>query len=119
MSESTSRVLSEVQAGDGLSLSGVGRTIPGHRGKPTMNPRSVLRWVRDGTITPSGRRVKLEACRVGNRWLTSNSAVARYVQALTDDSEPAATPAVQPTRTDSARRRAAENAAAKLIARGA
>jgi hypothetical protein len=43
----------------------------------------VLRWVQQGIPGPDGRRIKLEAVRVGGRWLTSEEALARWAERLT------------------------------------
>ncbi len=75
-------VLDEILSGDALTLSAVAQLIPAHRGGGRMSPSTVWRWVVQGTRA-AGRMVKLEAARVGNRWLTSRSAVTRYMTALT------------------------------------
>jgi hypothetical protein len=114
------QVLTEIQGGDGLSLSAAGRMFPAHRGEGTINPSTVFRWVTQGTKTADGRVVKLEAVRVPGRWLTSRSALARFVQALTAGADPAAAAALQPTtRTQTARRKSSERAARELERRGA
>lgn len=121
VSEPVSQVLAEIQAGEGLSLSAAGRLFPGHRGGKSVDPSTVFRWVTRGTRTTGGALVKLEAVRVGVRWLTSRGAVARFVTALTAASDPA--PAADRTpvtsRRPSATRRASEKAAAALKAMGA
>lgn len=76
-------VLTEIQAGDGLGLPAAGRLFPGHRDNQSVCGPTVFRWVTRGTKTPDGRIVKLEAVRVGSRWVTSRAAVARYVAAIT------------------------------------
>jgi len=110
------QVLAEIQVGDGLTLSAAGRLFPAHRGVGTVNPSTTFRWVKKGSRTPDGRLVKLEACRVGSRWLTSRGAIARFVAALTDAANPLPLP---PIRTPAARTKAAEQAEAKLREMGA
>lgn len=110
-------VLTEIQSGEGLSLSAAGRLFPGHRGGATVDPSTVFRWVTRGT-TVRGRAVKLEAVRAGARWLTSRGAVARFVAALTDAAVPASDTPVPTSRTPSARSRAAEAAGRELRRRG-
>jgi hypothetical protein len=112
------QVLAEIQAGDGLSLSAAGRMFPGHRGGASVDPSTVFRWVTKGTRTTAAQAVKLEAVRVGGRWLTSRAAVARFVSALTTAADPAAT-FTPPTRTAATRSRQSERAAAKLREMGA
>jgi hypothetical protein len=114
--ETVPQVLAEIHAGDGLSLSAAGRLFPGHRGGTSVDPSTVFRWVTRGTRTPGGVFVKLEAVRVGVRWLTSRGAVARFVAALTAASGPA--PVAPPVPVPPLNRRA-EKAAAALKAMGA
>ncbi|QDU20661.1 DUF1580 domain-containing protein [Urbifossiella limnaea] len=108
-------VLTEIRAGGGMSLSGVGRQFPGHRGGPAVDPSTVFRWATKG-LNLAGRTVKLEAVRVGHRWLTSSQAVARFVAALTPVDPPPAPAPIAPT-TDPARR--AKAAIKTLIDQGA
>ena len=112
-------VLAEIRSGGGLSLSSAGRLFPGHRGGKHVDPSTTFRWVTRGLRTPAGRVVKLDAVRVGGRWLTSNPAVARFVAALTGDATPAVESPTPPTRTPDARSRAAAKAAAILDSMGA
>jgi hypothetical protein len=71
----------------------------------------VLRWVLDGARGPSGERVRLEAARLGGRWLTSLEALRRFSERLTPSvggDDPAA------PRSPARRRRASEQAAKEL-----
>jgi hypothetical protein len=119
VSEAVPQLLAEIQAGEGLSLSAAGRLFPGHRGGKSVDPSTVFRWVTKGTRTPGGRPVKLEAVRVGGRWLTSRGAVTRFVAALTAASDPTPSSTAPASRSPAVRRRAAEKAAAALKAMGA
>ena len=116
-----SQILTEIQSGGGLSLSAAGRLFPGHRGNKAVDPSTVFRWVTRGLPSPDGQVVRLEAVRVGGRWLTSRGAVARFVAALTPAPDtPPAGPACPPrTRSSAARRKASERAAAELERMGA
>jgi hypothetical protein len=116
ISDAVPQVLVEIQSGDGLSLSAAGRLFPGHRGGAAVDPSTVFRWVTKGAKAVGGRVMKLEAVRVGGRWLTSRAALTRYIAALTPSADPTPPP---PTRPASARRRASEQAAARLAAAGA
>lgn len=111
-------VLSEIRAGGGQTLSAAGHQFPGHRRNGTVDPSTVFRWVTKGMRTQDGRVVRLEAVRVGGRWLTSGGAVARFVQALTDAAHPSSIPAA-PARSSNAREKANAAAVAALAARGA
>jgi hypothetical protein len=98
-----------------LSLSQAARALPSSRGGRPVTLSCVLRWVLDGVRLPSGEVVRLEALRIGGRWLTSQEAIQRFAERLTPrlDGEPAPTP-----RTPAARRRASERAARELEAAG-
>ena len=62
--------------------------------------------------------VKLEAVRVGGRWLTSRGAVARFVQALTDAATLAPT-SPELSRSEAASLRAGERSGEELDRMGA
>jgi hypothetical protein len=80
---------------------------PAPRGKRT-HISTILRWIMHGAKAPDGTRVRLEAVRLGGRWLTSREALQRFVQALTprvDGADPE--PEV---RTPARRQKASEHA---------
>lgn len=83
---------------------------PGRGGRPT-HPSTIWRWVFKGCRAPDGRRVRLEAVRVGAHWVTSREAIRRFSDALTPrlDDEPVPSP-----RTSTTRQRASQRAAARL-----
>ena len=60
------------------------RSLPPLREGKAMHPATITRWITEGL---SG--VKLEAIRVGNRWLTSAEALQRFAEALTEARETA------------------------------
>jgi hypothetical protein len=112
-------VLAEIQSGQGLNLSAAGRLFPAHRGVGTVGPSTVFRWLTKGARATGGQLVKLEAVRVGGRWLTSRGAVARFVQALTSASTPVPGTPAPPPRSSAARQKASERAGRELEKRGA
>jgi hypothetical protein len=86
-------------------------TPPGRNGKKT-HLSTILRWVLRGAKAPDGSRVRLEAVRLGGRWVTSREALQRFAERLTPrvgDEVPA--PA---SRSHTRRRRESERAAADL-----
>jgi hypothetical protein len=94
-----------------ISLTQAARLLPpGRRGRP-VSLSCVLRWVLTGATGPSGERVRLEAVRLGGRWLTSREALQRFAERLTPrlDGDPAPVP-----RTPGRRGRASERAAEAL-----
>jgi len=98
-----------------ISLTEACRSLPaGRRGRP-IHLSCILRWITQGSTAPDGRRVRLEAVRLGGRWITSREALTRFVEALTPqfDDEPAPAP-----RSPTARQRASAHAARELQAAG-
>ena len=94
-----------------LSLPQAARRLPpGRRDRP-VSLSCVLRWVLEGAPGPDGQRVRLEAQRVGGRWLTSVEALARFAAALTP---PLSDKPVSSTRTPTQRKRASARAGKKL-----
>ena len=97
-----------------ISLSQAATRFPGHRGAERLHPATMTRWILKGVRSVDGRRVKLEAVRLGCRWLTSEPALQRFADALS-----APPPDSAPTRTPIARQKASERADAELRAMGA
>lgn len=96
-----------------LSLADAAKFLPaGRRGRP-VSISCLLRWIVVGVRTPSGK-VRLEAIRVGSRWLTSSEALERFADRLTPrfDDAPAR------PRTTAKRRRASERAERELAQNG-
>jgi hypothetical protein len=77
-----STVQAEVLAGEGLSLSAAARLLPPMRNGRPVNPATLWRWARDGSVAPGGRRVFLEVARLGRGWVTTRSALRRYLDAM-------------------------------------
>lgn len=72
----------------------------GKNGRP-IHPLTIIRWIRCGV-----RGIKLEAVRLGHRWVTSTEALERFTERLT---EPQKNPA-QEIRPPAARQRELERA---------
>jgi len=106
-------VITEIMAGKGLTLPAAARGLPAHRGTASsVNAATVFRWVVSGIKLPDGSRLKLEAARVGGRWLTSQAALTRFIErhtAALDD-----TPQAPASRTPGQRNRAADRASREL-----
>lgn len=89
------------------------RMLPSGRGGRPIAPQTLARWASTGTKGPDGQRRRLQAWRLGGRWVTSREAIERFMLALTpgsDDDTPEPTPR--------ARRRDREHAARVLDAAG-
>jgi hypothetical protein len=93
-----------------LSLAAATRLLPpGRQGRP-VSLSCILRWVLTGAKSLSGEMVRLEAVRLGGRWLTSVEALQRFAERLTPTFH--ASPPMY--HTPARRRRASEKAAAEL-----
>jgi hypothetical protein len=80
---------------------------PGRSGRKT-HLSTLLRWITKGAKGPDGEVVRLEAVRLGGRWMTSRGALQRFAERLTPSPEGADSPTVQ---TPAAKRRAAKQEA--------
>ncbi len=99
-----------------LTLTQACKLLPGSRGADRRNPATLTRHILRGCRGINGKIVKLEAVRDSFRWLTSEAALVRFSNALSeaaDDAEIDATP------SPSSNLRDAEAAGRKLIAMGA
>ena len=66
-----------------ISFGQAAKLVPPYRGtKPNANPSTLFRWAYTGVKLPNGERLKLEAIRLGNRWLTSKEALQRFSDTL-------------------------------------
>ena len=83
---------------------------PARSGKRT-HLSTLLRWILVGAKAPDGTLVRLEAVRLGGRWVTSAQALQRFAERLTPRADITPRPAL---RTESRRRRASERAGADL-----
>jgi hypothetical protein len=94
-----------------IPLAAAAAFVPPARGGRKTHLSTLLRWVLTGTRGPAGERIRLEAVRLGNRWMTSREAIQRFSDRLTPqlDTPPPPTP-----RTPARRRRDAERAGEKL-----
>ena len=109
MCEST--ISAEVLAGTGLSLAKAARHIPPFRNNKPTSPSTIYRWIAVGVTLANGMRLRLEAIRLGGRWLTSTQAIERFILAQTPKFDE--TPIPSP-RTTTQRAKAAERAGRQL-----
>ena len=94
-----------------ISLSQAARLLPPGRGGRPVTLGCILRWILNGAKGPDGIRVRLEAARVGGRWLTSKEALNRFADRLTPRLDGTPVPA---SRTPGRRQRAADRAGRAL-----
>jgi hypothetical protein len=95
-----------------LPLAAAARLVPAGRGGKKTHLSTLVRWITQGVRLPDGKVVRLEAVRLGSRWVTSREALQRFAEALTPQLDGQASEAA--TRAPSARQRASERAAAEL-----
>jgi hypothetical protein len=94
-----------------LPLAAAAKLVPPGRNGKCTHLSTLLRWITRGAKGPTGEVVRLEAVRLGARWLTSREALQRFAERLTPrlDASPAPAP-----RTPRQRARAAAKAGAEL-----
>jgi hypothetical protein len=106
----------DVMSKTAMGLVEAAKRLPlGRRGKPATLS-CILRWVLDGVKGPDGVKVKLEAVRLGGRWITDENSIRRFSERLTPviDDPPAPTP-----QTAKRKKRNAERAGEVLSTMGA
>jgi hypothetical protein len=98
-----------------IPLADGAKIVPPARSGKRTHFSTLLRWVLKGAKAPDGTLVKLEALRVGGRWMTSPQAIQHFALALTPrlDGNDRPTP-----RTPGQRRRDDERAATELERKG-
>jgi hypothetical protein len=87
MSESNTEPTQLLNGEKLIGLAEVVKSLPGYRDNEEVHPSTVSRWITQGAKGKDGQKVKLEAARVGNRWLTSHEALARFSIALSGTTE--------------------------------
>lgn len=94
-----------------LALADAAAIIPPARNGRKTHISTILRWILQGAKAPDGRRVRLEAARIGGRWFTSREALERFSERLTPTAD---FPTSAMPRTPTARQRASERAGREL-----
>ena len=97
-----------------LTLHDAAQLLPSNRAGKRVSFATVWRWVLRGVRACDGQLVRLEAARVGGRWLTSREALERFAAALTSPIDAGGAP----IRTPTARNRDNRAAKEKLEKRG-
>jgi hypothetical protein len=95
-----------------IPLEAACRIVPPARGGKKTHLSTLLRWITKGAKGPGGETVRLEAVRLGGRWMTSREALQRFAEALTPAASGATTSLLP--RTPRQRRAAAERAGREL-----
>jgi hypothetical protein len=106
------QLLSEIEAGQGETLSCAAQRMPrSRRGRP-VTLSCVLRWVTEGVNDSAGTRIKLEAARLAGKWVTTPGAIRRFIAAQTPKIDSRTAPI--PRRTPHQRKSGAEPAEKQL-----
>jgi hypothetical protein len=95
-----------------ITLAQAAARLPPNRLHRPVTASCVLRWVLSGVKVPGGGRMKLEAVRLGGRWLTSVEALERFAARQTPGLDAATNGA--PPRPPASRQRASERAEKEL-----
>jgi hypothetical protein len=90
------------------------KSVPGRCGEKPLHLSTMFRWIVKGVQGPDGSRVRLEAVKLGSRWMTTRQALQRFAERLT----PRAQADASAGRTPGQRQRAAEQAGKELAAIG-
>ena len=73
-----SKIFEEIANGEGVSLRELAlQSGPMVGGKP-IGLSTMLRWVKEG-VCPAKHNVKLEAVRIGSRWVSTVAALKRMI----------------------------------------
>src|SRR5262245_37394674 len=96
-----------------ISLAAAARLVPPARSGKQTHLSTLLRWILKGAKAPDGTLVKLEAVRLGGRWMTSRDAMQRFAERLTPRSAPDAAEVAAP-RPPGKRQRESDRAAREL-----
>ena len=105
-------IFAEIAAGQGLSITQAARRLPSSRNGRPVSFASVFRWILKGVRIWDGRTVRLEAARLGRKWVTTPAAIQRFVMAQTPELE--SQDKLKRIRTPGQRERAALRAAKEL-----
>jgi hypothetical protein len=101
-----------------ITLPSAARRLPPFRNGRPVSASTIWRWITVGINRAGGYVVRLEAVRLGGRWLTSVEALTRFAMALTPD-RGAADVQAPTARTAAQRERASRRAEKILLRRGA
>jgi hypothetical protein len=96
-----------------FGASQAGKRLPPFRKGRPVSSSTIIRWIVGGVRGPDGQVVRLEAVRLGGRWVTDCSALRRFAERLTP-----LLPSTPSQRSVAARRRDDERAARELERRG-
>jgi hypothetical protein len=92
-----------------ISIHEAAGQIPGRRPGKKLSFTTLWRWIIKGIRTGDGQVIRLEAVRLGARWVTSREAIIRFSAKLTPPTD--APPA---TRTPASRQRGAKHSREEL-----
>jgi hypothetical protein len=115
VSETTPELVINIRTERLLSLAQAARLFPSHKRDLPLHPSTLTRWILKGVLCGTGERIRLEALRVGYKWITSIEAVERFL-ARQQIANPTAVPPQSPNYRPAAWRRKASERAARAAA---
>ncbi len=74
-----------INLANSLSLPQAAKRLPPSRNGRPVSTSTLVRWILHGLLGPDGEIVRLEAVRLGSRWVTDEGALQRFVERLTPD----------------------------------
>src|SRR5258707_14505880 len=83
----SNQLLEEIERGERYNLKKLTTLIQPTRNDRPVTLSCVLRWVNPGVKMSDGTRIKLEAARLSNKWITTSSALRRFIIAQTTYNE--------------------------------
>ncbi|HEY7157267.1 MAG TPA: DUF1580 domain-containing protein [Gemmataceae bacterium] len=84
------------------SFAEAARRLPALRGGKPVNTSTVWRWTKRGVRARNGAHVRLESLKVGGTCCTSDQALLRFFQALSEDDSSPPAPSPAPLQQDEA-----------------
>ena len=101
---------------DPVALADARNSLPPIRAGKRIHVATMIRWIMRGVRSPSGTLVRLEAARLGSRWITTKQALQRFLEAITPIFSGESSPPAR--RTMRQRRQGAARAGKQLAADG-
>ena len=78
-----------------IPLAEAARLVPPGRSGRKTHLSTLVRWITAGAPGPGGQRIRLEALRLGGRWVTTCAAIQRFAESLTPQFDEASSTTIQ------------------------
>jgi hypothetical protein len=97
-----------------LAFAAAAKRLPRTRGDRPTHPATLLRWAKRGALLPDGSYLRLKAYRTPGGWVTTETWLSEFIDALTAAALPEGAAGTVAPRSPAARKRASDQAAKKL-----